>query len=213
MEDRCSFRVFSGSRNDFRGHLCGKPSKQVIDGKPLCYLHTPEAIQERRRKREEKWDAEERDARERREKEKETLTRAEEWPRLKYELAEKEAELEKYQVWRSMPDDTVYLTSKSKAFDVSEPLTAEEVAELWDDMLALVGDKDKEIERLLSKETLLSIAESITNQLFTNGLGNEAQRLVLMSKHGKDLGGWCRKAVMDRVVECLEENKNSFKKA
>lgn len=44
------------------------------------------------------------------------------------------------------------------------------------------------------------LAARITADLFTNGAGREAERLVLTSKQGEDLGGWRR-----IVVRCLIE--------
>lgn len=35
--------------------------------------------------------------------------------------------------------------------------------------------------------------------LFTNGSGQRADRLVLTSADGRDLGGWCRSAVADQI--------------
>lgn len=48
------------------------------------------------------------------------------------------------------------------------------------------------------------IAEEIVEDLFKNGLHEEADRLVLMQGN-RDLGGWCRKAVKDRIVEKLRK--------
>ena len=48
-----------------------------------------------------------------------------------------------------------------------------------------------------SAEELL--AERIVAALFVSGLGEQADRLVLTSGNGKDLGGWCRQAVVGKL--------------
>ncbi len=50
-------------------------------------------------------------------------------------------------------------------------------------------------------ETLAAVAEAIADNLFTNGFGEVAARLVLESESGpgiraRDLGGWNRAAVL-----------------
>lgn len=47
------------------------------------------------------------------------------------------------------------------------------------------------------------IAESIATDLFTTGFGDEASRLVLLNSDGNDIGGWCKSAVVDRIVVIL----------
>ena len=49
------------------------------------------------------------------------------------------------------------------------------------------------------------LAQRIADKLFVNGNGQKAERLVLMSPAQKDLGGWCKQAVIDRIVESLNE--------
>ena len=41
------------------------------------------------------------------------------------------------------------------------------------------------------------------DDLFRNGQGDEAHRLVLTSAHGRDLGGWGRQDVVDRIADAL----------
>ena len=50
------------------------------------------------------------------------------------------------------------------------------------------------------------VAENIAERLFVNGQGTEAHRLVLMSIHGSDLGGWCKQAVVDQIVCVLKDS-------
>lgn len=55
------------------------------------------------------------------------------------------------------------------------------------------------------------LAEKIADDLFRNGQGHEADRLVLMKDNTdttgrdwpKDLGGWCKSAVVDRIAAAL----------
>jgi len=46
-------------------------------------------------------------------------------------------------------------------------------------------------------------AAAIVRELFTNGAGESADRLVLTSGDGKYLGGWSPRAVNDRVRAIL----------
>lgn len=43
------------------------------------------------------------------------------------------------------------------------------------------------------------VAESITDDLMTNGAGQEAVRLVLEPRCGGELGGWCLASVKSRI--------------
>ena len=47
------------------------------------------------------------------------------------------------------------------------------------------------------------IAQQIANQLFKNGRGEKAKRLVLELKGGLNGGGWCKSAVVDVIENCL----------
>ena len=51
-------------------------------------------------------------------------------------------------------------------------------------------------------------ADAIVERLFVNGFGEKAERLVLVQGSGRwqtDLGGLCRNAVRDRVLEVLRK--------
>lgn len=50
------------------------------------------------------------------------------------------------------------------------------------------------------------LAKQITDELFTNGIGERAKRLVLELEDGKDGGGWCKEAVEDVIERILKEN-------
>lgn len=56
-------------------------------------------------------------------------------------------------------------------------------------------------------------AEAVVAELFVNGVGQEAERLVLTSKDGKDLGGWFTKSVADRIgkaiIVAIEEEREA----
>ena len=54
----------------------------------------------------------------------------------------------------------------------------------------------------MSAVTIHELAEQIADDLFTNGDGKRADRLVLTADGPprRDLGGWSRRAVMDRVA-------------
>ena len=49
------------------------------------------------------------------------------------------------------------------------------------------------------------LAERIADKLFVNGIGEKATHLMLLSIRGNLLGGWCKQAAIDRIVEALNE--------
>lgn len=51
-------------------------------------------------------------------------------------------------------------------------------------------------------------ADAIVEFLFTNGAGQQADRLVLTvdQPHTHDLGGWCRQSVHDAIVAVLNNS-------
>lgn len=59
----------------------------------------------------------------------------------------------------------------------------------------------------ISDERLRQAAKELLDQLFVNGFGQEAERLVLMSADGKDLGGWCKQAVLDTVESVFQRER------
>jgi hypothetical protein len=48
------------------------------------------------------------------------------------------------------------------------------------------------------------VAETIADELFVNGFGEQADRLVLLDDAGRNLGGWSKTAVVDRITACIE---------
>ena len=52
--------------------------------------------------------------------------------------------------------------------------------------------------------TLRDRIERVVDELFVNGSGARAERQVLVDASGRDLGGWCRGAIVDRVVAAFE---------
>jgi hypothetical protein len=49
-----------------------------------------------------------------------------------------------------------------------------------------------------------AIAEQIAAELFVNGSGEKARRLVLELEDGRNGGGWCKEAIVDRVADAIE---------
>jgi hypothetical protein len=61
----------------------------------------------------------------------------------------------------------------------------------------------------VSTVTMRELAEQIADDLFTNGEGKPADRLVLTVNGRRDLGGWSRGAVIDRVVAILKRARST----
>ena len=57
-------------------------------------------------------------------------------------------------------------------------------------------------------ERARAIGEKVADELFHNGSGEEADRLVLWDKNGRNLGGWCWGAVRDRVAGIVSGERN-----
>ncbi len=53
-------------------------------------------------------------------------------------------------------------------------------------------------------EAAMKQAEPIVGYLFVNGAGSKAERLVLTSADGRDLGGWGKPAVLDCIARALD---------
>lgn len=49
-----------------------------------------------------------------------------------------------------------------------------------------------------------ALAREAVEYLFVNGAGSKAERLVLTSKDGRDLGGWGKPAVLDRIALAID---------
>ena len=47
------------------------------------------------------------------------------------------------------------------------------------------------------------IAQAIVEELFCNGSGERADRLVLMTREGRDLGGWGQGPVRDVIARVV----------
>lgn len=56
---------------------------------------------------------------------------------------------------------------------------------------------------MLNDQTAKLLAEAIVEDLFINGFGQEAQRLICVDGNEKDLGGWCRAAAQSRIEKIL----------
>lgn len=46
-----------------------------------------------------------------------------------------------------------------------------------------------------------ALAERIADKLFTDGDGKVADRLVMVDEQNRMGGGWCRGAVVDRIID------------
>lgn len=55
----------------------------------------------------------------------------------------------------------------------------------------------------MPNEVVSALAEAIARDLFTNGSGERAQRLVLELPGKRDGGGWCEEAMSNRIAEHL----------
>lgn len=55
----------------------------------------------------------------------------------------------------------------------------------------------------IARQTKRELAMKIARDLFTNGIGQIAKRLVMESDTKSDLGGWCESAVEDRIFSAL----------
>lgn len=54
-------------------------------------------------------------------------------------------------------------------------------------------------------QTARAIAEQIVRELFRNGFGDEADRLVLMTRDRRDVGGWGRGPAHDRIERIIAD--------
>lgn len=59
----------------------------------------------------------------------------------------------------------------------------------------------------MNERQMRELAETIADDLFINGCAEEANRLVLTKDKPveRNLGGWSRRAVVERVVKALRE--------
>ena len=55
----------------------------------------------------------------------------------------------------------------------------------------------------MTKEETMEVAARIARDLFTNGGGQHASRLVLEGPNGQDIGGWGEDAVKTRIAQIL----------
>lgn len=55
-------------------------------------------------------------------------------------------------------------------------------------------------------KTAEQIAMEIATDLFTNGGGEKADRLVMIQHSETDIGGWSQRAVEDRVADILRRH-------
>ena len=56
----------------------------------------------------------------------------------------------------------------------------------------------------MTNDEALEKAQEIVDYLFANGFDEQAERLVLQGKGGKELGGWSRAAVKTYLIKALQ---------
>ena len=59
---------------------------------------------------------------------------------------------------------------------------------------------------VFSPEEQVRVANAIVDDLFKNNARQRAERLVLESKDKRDLGGWGRSSVRDRILDILRKS-------
>lgn len=59
-------------------------------------------------------------------------------------------------------------------------------------------------ERAEPSEEAIEAAKALTSRLFTSAVGLKIARLVLTTEDGRDCGGWCEGAIVDRAAEALD---------
>lgn len=72
----------------------------------------------------------------------------------------------------------------------------------------MVQEERRMTRRSAEKSETRKRAERIAHNLFVNGAGQLATRLVMVDESGdepRDLGGWCEEAVADKIESVLEQ--------
>lgn len=85
--------------------------------------------------------------------------------------------------------------------------------------LGLIRDNLADLDRVLAQGEIAEdlheeLAKAITSDLFVNGAGETADRLVMVKDQvfgekripEKNLGGWCSQAVIDRVRDAMRKS-------
>lgn len=57
----------------------------------------------------------------------------------------------------------------------------------------------------MTDQQIKRLAEAIAADLFTNGSGDHADRLVMIDGAGRNLGGWSERAMANRIAKMLRE--------
>jgi hypothetical protein len=94
-------------------------------------------------------------------------------------IEELEKKLADAEVWLSQPDDVPYLTSKSKAFEVSDPLTAAEVGEMWDKLWAKNRELGDQQQANIQLSQINAELREITAQLAKMNEGRQKCRVFV----------------------------------
>lgn len=76
--------------------------------------------------------------------------------------------------------------------------------------LRLLLDRCATAEAALTalRERHAEAVERAVDELFVNGQGEQSHRLVLTGMDGRDLGGWCKQAVINTIERALTARKD-----
>jgi len=61
------------------------------------------------------------------------------------------------------------------------------------------------VEAVSPCEATIERLRECVDRLFVNGWGQRGERLVITSAGGRDLGGWFKRAIVDRLAEALSK--------
>lgn len=63
----------------------------------------------------------------------------------------------------------------------------------------------------MKEEDARKLATETADELFTNGSGEHAKRLVLEGENKRDLGGWCEDVVVERLTRWIQAPRKARK--
>ncbi len=73
---------------------------------------------------------------------------------------------------------------------------------MYDRVKVAQEERAKKTEQAKAESVLMNLlCTRIVDELFINGNGQRAQRLILELEDGKDGGGWCREAVKSIILK------------
>ena len=68
--------------------------------------------------------------------------------------------------------------------------------------------RELEADLAALRQRHMEAVERAVDELFVNGQGEQAHRLVLTGMDGRDLGGWCKQAVINTIERALTARKD-----